>query len=98
MLQVQLKQRSSGCSRAGLLCNQLPHLHLITCRAFVGGEAMLTRRVSLAQQVFNVSDNRIIGTPPIWMFADNVPTWAKRGIDVHVSPQSFGTKTKLNRS
>lgn len=59
---------------------------------------MLTRRVSLAQQVFNISGNRIIGTPPVWMFADNVPTWAERGIDVHVSPHFVGTKTQLNRS
>lgn len=35
-------------------------------------------------QVFNISYNSIQGLPPIWMFADNVPSWAEGGIDIRV--------------
>lgn len=37
-------------------------------------------------QVFNISSNQIQGLPPIWMFADNVPSWAEGGIDIRVRP------------
>jgi hypothetical protein len=37
-----------------------------------------------ASQVFNISYNQIQGLPPIWMFADNVPSWAEGGIDIRV--------------
>jgi hypothetical protein len=38
--------------------------------------------------VFNISYNEIQGLPPIWMFADNVPSWAEGGIDIAVRQDS----------
>lgn len=40
--------------------------------------------MNVVLQVFNISYNGIQGLPPIWMFADNVPSWAEGGIDIRV--------------
>jgi hypothetical protein len=63
----------------------IPYLysHCPACSAAHLGRTAISRQL-VVSQVFNISYNSIQGLPPIWMFADNVPTWAEGGIDIRV--------------